>query len=110
MPSESRLLAAYVRVENDLLIADVLQLGTELWLVTEWNETQDGRWQSPARAIRIDQLPHQMELVQGADLVLNATLPKAAFDPSGPPPTGIPCVERQEAVDRFGWLPTRRGN
>jgi hypothetical protein len=104
------LLTAYVRVENDLLIADALQLGSELWLVIEWNETQDRRWQSPARAIRIDQFRPQVEPTQGADVVLDCPLSKAAFDGRAPLPEGTPCVVEQAALSRFGWLPVRRTN
>lgn len=81
---EARLLIAFVRSGDQVLTADVLQLGNELWLVPLWLESLDGQWQMPGRAIRVDRLPHQWFPdgggPKGSDLVLQFLVPKAVLD------------------------------
>lgn len=72
---EPKLLIAHVGCGNEILTADVLQLGSELWLVPQWLVSLDGQRQIPARAIRVDGLPHQRSGAFGADLTLNDPIP-----------------------------------
>lgn len=77
---EPKLLIAHIASGNAIFTADVLQLGSELWIVPEWIESPDGRWRTPARAIRMDVLAHQRSGAHGADLTLNETLPRSVLD------------------------------
>lgn len=107
---EAKLLIAHVACENEILTADVLQIGGELWLIPQWLETQDGQWRTPERAIRVDSLPHQMEGVRGADMTLNSTIPKSVIDGLTSHSGGVEYETVRGPSDRFGWISARRAN
>lgn len=97
---QPKLLMAYVAIENAILTADVLQIGDELWLVPEWFVAQNGQWTTPARAIRVDGLQHQLSEGPERVLTLEYPMPKAVLD--GTATDGYEVV--QGPSDRFGWI------
>lgn len=102
-----RMLVAHLRSGNSVLLIDVLQTSDGLWLVPEWLESKEQGLQTPARAIRLDQLQHQTVGVGGADITVNQDIPKDVLEGRSTSAGGVDYVV-VDGVTHFGWLPIRR--
>ncbi|QNP40210.1 hypothetical protein [Lysobacter solisilvae (ex Woo and Kim 2020)] len=102
-----KLLIAHLRSGDDLLLIDVLQTKDGLWLVPEWLESKVDKRQTPARAIRLDRLQHQMVAIDGADLVVNQDIPRDVLEGRSTSAGGL-HYEVVDGATHFGWLPLRQ--
>lgn len=100
-----KFLVAYVASDDGILLMDVLQIGDERWLVPEWLEWLDEQLQTPAIAIRLDQLPHQKTPHLGADITVNVSVPKAVLTGEALHVAGIPVEVVRGPSPRFGKIP-----
>jgi hypothetical protein len=91
-PINSPILKALVGSDAGLLAIDVIEFDNGLWLVTEWLENRDIGWQTPARIIRMDTIPHQKcnpaPHNHGANFVVNVSIPKAILSGADPTQAG----------------------
>ena len=73
--------------EGKIFICDAICYEEKLWLVPEWSGSKDGKYQSPTRIIRFDNLPHE-KAGPGypAEYILNNPLPRALLDCRSRPP------------------------
>lgn len=100
------LLAAHLRSGDSVLLIDVLQTSDGLWLVPEWLESKEQGLQTPARAIRLDGLQHQMVGVGGADITVNQEIPKDILEGRATSAGGVD-YDVVDGATHFGWLPLR---
>lgn len=105
---ETKLLAAHVASDDGILLIDVLQIGTQRWLVPEWFEWRERKEQTPAIAIRLDGLAYQHHGVGAADLTVNVTIPKAVLTGQSQQIAGRTVEVVLGPSDRFGRIPFRR--
>jgi len=78
---------------------DTIEHEGGLWLVPLWLATQDEKWKTPARLIRMDILPHQkLGPPQPFDYALNNPIPKGVLDGTTPSKEahGFVVIDRPE--------------
>lgn len=74
-------LVALVCTDGGLVKIDVLKTGPlEHWLVPEWLESGDRKFQTPARAIRLEGLAHQHAGPGLVDITVNTPIPTAVLE------------------------------
>lgn len=103
----NKLLVAHLRSGDSILLIDVLQADDGMWLVPEWLESKEDKLQTPARAIRLDRLQHQMVGVGGADIVVNQDIPRDVLEGRATSADGV-HYEVVDGATHFGWLPFRQ--
>ena len=84
--------------DGTLFTADALRRDGGIWLVPSWNVLQDGKWKTPVRIVRVDQLEHQQPGPFGHDLSLAHPLPTAVLHGLAQSFAGI-AYEVEEAPD-----------
>ena len=96
-------LLAHLRSGDSILLIDVIQTDDSLWLVPEWLQTEDGKLQTPARAIRLDKLQYQNNGIKGADLTVNQDIPEEVLDGLSTSVNGVE-FEVVDGAAHFGWF------
>lgn len=82
--------------EGKIFTQDAIQIGDELWLAQNWLQSPDGRWRTPAVAIRVDSLGVQSAPNDfPAELMLTTPAPTAVLecDPEAARAAGLAVEE-----------------
>lgn len=103
---EPEYLVALVCTDGGLVKIDVLKTGPlEHWLVPEWFESGDRKFQTPARAIRLEGLAHQHAGPGLVDITVNTPIPTAVLEGQSRQIEGREIEVLEGASPRFGKLP-----
>lgn len=73
-----------------------------------WFDSEDGTLQTPARAIRLDFIPHQRTGIGGAQITVNFTVPRSILDGPDTTANGIPYEIIDGISTVFGWIQKRK--
>mgnify|MGYP006951119562 CR=1 FL=1 len=103
-----KLLVAHLASDDGIFLIDVLQTEADLWLVPQWFDSEDGKYQTPARAIRLDFIAHQKSGIGGADITVNSTIPKSVLAGPDVSAGGTEYEVVTGISARFGWLAKRQ--